>query len=126
VNAPLKRKTPPRGGASHLFGNQRLAVLLVFLLLIALLATLAGLLLLLLLATLLAATLLLTALLATLLLLLLILVLIVLVHCRLQIWKRPDGRLRKERGRATLRSPLRFELEPVDRERGVLRRLVAG
>jgi hypothetical protein len=72
------------------------------------LATLARLLLLLLLAALLSATLLLTALLtallATLLLLLLILVLVVLIHCRLQIWKRPNGRLRTERDGGTLRS----------------------
>jgi hypothetical protein len=72
------------------------------------LATLARLLLLLLLAALLSATLLLTALLtallATLLLLLLILVLVVLIHCRLQIWKRPNGRLRTERDGGALRS----------------------
>jgi hypothetical protein len=74
------------------------------------LATLARLLLLLLLAALLSATLLLTALLTTLLatllllLLLLILVLVVLIHCRLQIWKRPNGRLRTERDGGTLRS----------------------
>jgi hypothetical protein len=71
-------------------------LLLVFLRLIALLLATLARLLLLLLAALLSAALLLTALLATLLLLLLILILI-LAHHDLQKWKRPDGRLARQR-----------------------------